>query len=674
MKHIFTKIPKAPVLTLAVLFILAFSSCSWLNNGTDTEKDGVTAVSTAAVSSVSRTSLTLTWTKPDGVSKVKIYKSTSESPSSSESNLLTTSSSTSYTVTGLSESTKYYFDLVSVDSSGNTSSAYSLNATTKDPINDSNLESLSAQDLTVLMGNGINLGNTFDAYGTSWLGYNASVSSYEQCWGQLLTTEDMIKAYKAGGFDSVRIPVSWTNTMDWANNDFTISDDYLKRVKEVVDWALDAGLYVILNDHHDGEWQSTFGSDEELAFKIYDAIWKQVGEYFIDEPLQLIFEGGNEQFGDVLNCGSTEANYTMTNKINQHFVDFIRAQGGNNEKRFLLLPGYNTDITATVNASYEMPDDSANSVNKLLVSVHYYTPSSYAITKVLNKWGSKSQYTELLGLFEDLSALVDEGYGVIIGEYAASKDYNSAKKDGMENWIKAILDLSDYYNYCPVMWECSDFFNKDSSKGDLGWTLYPEVGALYTSRNYEAQGEVTGKTGLETVTSAKNAAPECIFDTTYSTSQTSKAVAFLGYADSSWSVNTAANGTTWNPDIQMSGIEFTNQEFTSAETGTFTVSIDVSKSSFDDDGNASGSASGCSVMYLSITNGGSILSGKTVTVTKLEADSTEITLSSNPSAAASGSGDLQINILNSWVSPAAACFTAGDISSAEKITVTFTVE
>ena len=118
--------------------------------------------------------------------------------------------------------------------------------------NDSN--DLTSLEVSKLMGNGINLGNTMEAFGRNEIGLTAEISAYETIWGQPITTREMIEGMKAAGFDSIRIPVAWTNTMDYENDDFTIRPEHLDRVEEIVNYALDADMYVIINDHWDGGW------------------------------------------------------------------------------------------------------------------------------------------------------------------------------------------------------------------------------------------------------------------------------------------------------------------------------------------------------------------------------------------------------------------------------------
>ncbi|MGN1120142.1 MAG: glycoside hydrolase family 5 protein, partial [Oscillospiraceae bacterium] len=281
---------------------------------------------------------------------------------------------------------------------------------------DSNSSAQQSNEMTSLeviraMGNGINLGNTFEAYAHASYISGSSVEYFETTWGQPITTREMIEGMKAAGFDTIRIPIAWTNGMNYESGDYTIDEAWMNRIDEVVNWALDADMYVIINDHWDGSWWGMFGSaDEEVvnkAWDMYRSMWGQIGEHFKDSSYKLIFESANEELGDRLNDkdvtgvkGSLSQNqcYEMTNAINADFVKTIRAQGGKNADRFLLIAGYNTDITMTCDSRFVMPEDTAE--NKLLLSVHYYTPWDYCGTDAIMQWGSPSDYDEMNNLFE----------------------------------------------------------------------------------------------------------------------------------------------------------------------------------------------------------------------------------------------------------------------------------
>ncbi|MCQ2591397.1 MAG: glycoside hydrolase family 5 protein [Treponema sp.] len=372
-------------------------------------------------------------------------------------------------------------------------------------VDDSDFENMDALQFTKVMGNGINLGNTMEAAGANWLGYDAEPTKYETAWGQPVTTKAIFEAMKEAGFDSVRIPVAWTSTMDWRNGDFEINDNFMERVKTLVDWALESGLIVMINDHWDYQWWGLFGQNKELAYKIFDAIWDDVGTTFKDYSYKLVFEAGNEEWGHRFNdevdgkTGNLTENqqYKLMTELSQYFVDKIRAQGSNNTKRFLLIPGYNTDFVKTTNRLFQMPNDPINQVPKLLVSVHYYAPALYSlvgepvdwggIKQPAKTWGTTAEINEQNRLFSLLQNFKDDGIGVVIGEYAVAmlknNDGTYTRKNNDVLWLKNVLDNCDKHNYAPFLWDCNNYFHK---KGTLGFTD-KDVAELFKNRRYELE-------------------------------------------------------------------------------------------------------------------------------------------------------------------------------------------
>ncbi|MBQ7919505.1 MAG: glycoside hydrolase family 5 protein, partial [Lachnospiraceae bacterium] len=164
---------------------------------------------------------------------------------------------------------------------------------------------MTALELAEIMGNGINLGNTMEAYGHTTLGVGLETSAYETYWGNPVTTQEMITGMKEAGFDSIRIPVAWTNAMNFETGDYTIGQDYLDRVEEIINYALNEDMYVIINDHWDGGWWGMFGSatqeTREQAMELYTSMWTQIAEEYKDYDYHLIFESGNEELGYRLN-------------------------------------------------------------------------------------------------------------------------------------------------------------------------------------------------------------------------------------------------------------------------------------------------------------------------------------------------------------------------------------
>ncbi|WP_294442909.1 glycoside hydrolase family 5 protein [Ruminococcus flavefaciens] len=258
------------------------------------------------------------------------------------------------------------------------------------------MRDMTTMEIASDMGIGINLGNTFESSG-DWIEQwgDGTPNAYETAWGSPTVTEDLIKGYAAEGFDSLRIPVAWSNMMS-KDGSYTISDKYMARVKQVTDWALDADLYVIVNLHWDGGWLEKLPTDHDNIMKKYNAIWTQVSDEFKDYGDKLIFESQNEELGwnDVWNqwSGSTNGkaeSFGYVNEVNQSFVDIVRNSGGNNAQRHLLISGYNTSIDLTCDPLFKMPADPAN---RCAVSVHYYTPSTFTILTEDADWG-KSAYT-----------------------------------------------------------------------------------------------------------------------------------------------------------------------------------------------------------------------------------------------------------------------------------------
>ena len=302
--------------------------------------------------------------------------------------------------------------------SGGTSEAAS--AETTESAADTEENNMTSLEVIRAMGNGINLGNTLEAYNHQAYINGSSATSGEIVWGQPRTTQEMIQGMKAAGFDTIRIPIAWTNGMNYESGDYTIDSALMDRVDEVVTWALDADMYVIINDHWDGGWWGMFGSAEQKtrdkAMEMYKAMWTQIGEHFADRSYKLIFESANEELGDKLNdkeitgsSGVLSENecYETTNEINSEFVKLIRSLGGRNADRFLLIAGYNTDITKTCDDRFQMPEDTADS--KLLLSVHYYTPWDYCGTDGDNQWGSPQDYDEQNGLFREAQQILQAG-------------------------------------------------------------------------------------------------------------------------------------------------------------------------------------------------------------------------------------------------------------------------
>lgn len=322
-----------------------------------------------------------------------------------------------------------------------------------------NMRDITTMELVRDMGIGINLGNTFDACG-DWID-GKSVTSYETAWGSPVITKEMIQGYKDAGFGVLRIPVAWSNLMVQDGN-YIINKDFMSRITEVVDWTLDAGLYAVVNIHWDNGWVNKFPDNKEECMNRYSKMWSQISDNFKDYSDYLMFESQNEELGwdTVWNKwggtqGKTES-YALVNEINQKFVDVVRNSGGNNAKRHLLISGYNTGFDVTCDPLFVMPKDPAG---RCAVSVHYYSPSTFAILeedadwgKAQSTWGTDQEVSDLNKEMDMMkTSFVDKGIPVIIGEYGCptkNKDPQSVYK-----FITSVCKAAYSRNMCPVLWD-----------------------------------------------------------------------------------------------------------------------------------------------------------------------------------------------------------------------------
>ena len=326
------------------------------------------------------------------------------------------------------------------------------------------MRNMTTMDIIRDMGIGINLGNTFESCG-DWIDQwgDGTPNAYETAWGSPTVTREMIQGYADAGFGVLRVPVAWSNMMK-KDGSYTIDPAYMKRVTEVVDWALDSQLYVIVNLHWDGGWLEDLPTDHDNCMKKYTVIWEQVCENFKDYSDKLMFESQNEELGwnSLWNqwSGSTAGkaeSYGFVNEVNQKFVDTVRSSGGNNDKRHLLISGYNTDITLTCDEMFRMPSDPAD---RCALSVHYYTPAGFALltedaswAKFSATWGTDADYRELdryMDMLEDRYS--SKGVPVIIGEYGCPTE--NKEKASVERFISSVCEAAlSRGGICPVLWD-----------------------------------------------------------------------------------------------------------------------------------------------------------------------------------------------------------------------------
>lgn len=516
---------------------------------------------------------------------------------------------------------------------------------------------LTAVELTELMGNGINLGNTMEAYGRSSYGTTGEVSDYETFWGQPETTQEMIDGMKAAGFDTLRIPVAWTNMMNFEDGDYTIAEAYLDRVEEIVGYARSAGMYVIINDHWDGGWWGMFGSADEAtreaAMELYKSMWTQIAERFAAYSDYVIFESANEEVGYRLNDTdiaedsgtlSDDECFAVANEINQAFVDTVRAAGGNNAERFLLIAGFGTDISNTCDSRFVMPTDTAE--NKLLISVHYYDPSGYCINESLATWGTKSDYETQNETLAKMAQFTEEGYGVIIGEYGVLME-DGELKENTYDYYRNFLDNCDIYGYCPVLWDCNNLYSKTDCA-----IVDQKIANLYTKHSLEIQSEQEKEDIIASAQKEMDSAYENAEEAAGVDDDT--AVAWIMYTSSDWSVQYSV-GDVYAPDSMTEGTVATDVEITGE--GTYTVSLDFTQTS-------GGYASGVTFAAVGLANGEALFPDYCIEIEEVLINGEPYTLTGKPYTTSDDGICTRVNLYNSWVTevPESARCADGDVS------------
>ena len=334
-------------------------------------------------------------------------------------------------------------------------------------------------DFLHAMGVGYNLGNTFDAYSDPTPGDEMST---ETCWGNPVTTEQMIRDIHAYGFDTIRIPVSWHNHVD---ADVNISEQWLARVNEVVDWAINDGMYVIINIHHDNHPEANGlypdKAHMDQSKKYVSRIWEQVSARFADYDEHLIFEAMNEprlvgtDHEWYIEDGNAECREAIEciNELNQLFVDTVRASGGNNSTRYLMCPGYCASVEGGTNPFYELPTDTEGNESKIILSVHAYTPYNFALEYPGVKdfdVDNKERTTDINNFMNRLYMdYVTQGIPVVIGEFG-SRDKGGNLQDRV-NFSAYFVAMSRARNIPCAVWDNGAF------DGD------GEIFGLYDRRN-----------------------------------------------------------------------------------------------------------------------------------------------------------------------------------------------
>ena len=340
----------------------------------------------------------------------------------------------------------------------------------------SGLTGYNAREIVGMMGLGFNIGNTFDSTG-------GTLASHETAWGNPKVTQQLIDAVYDAGFNTVRIPITW---MDFISKDgtYTIDPAYLARIKEVVDYCYNDGLFVIINVHHES-WVNRKDLDTaypEVAEEL-NAVWAQIATYFANYDQHLLFEGMNEprMAGTPTEWTGTDAAYAAVNYLNQVFVNAVRSTKlGHNDERCLMIPGYAASSSTTVLQSIAIPVFEEKPAENVIVSVHSYTPYEFCLTDQKTTFALIGSNTGSVdSVFRDLyTTFLQNNIPVIVGETGAtnSGDNTSARAD----WAKYTAMKAASYGIPLILWdngaggssggECHRYINRKT-----GEILYPEI-------------------------------------------------------------------------------------------------------------------------------------------------------------------------------------------------------
>lgn len=314
---------------------------------------------------------------------------------------------------------------------------------------------------TADLGKGWNLGNSLDALNNS--GPYPWTTSQETYWGNPVVNQQLFNAVAAAGFKSVRVPVSWFQYVDSSGN---IEPFWLARVKQVVDMARSAGLYVIINQHHhNGELNPTAANQAAADARLKN-LWTQVANYFKSYDNHLLFAGTNEITLNNSFAPPSAENCTTQESFNQTFVDAVRATGGNNTSRTLIAQGYTADINYTLDDCGETaPTDSTP--NRLMMEFHYYSPYNFVLntSSSLWQWGSIATDPTVTdnsvneagidAAFQKAKTnFADKGIPVIIGEFGAILRSDVDPSEKYRNyWDQYVAGSANRHGFAPFYWD-----------------------------------------------------------------------------------------------------------------------------------------------------------------------------------------------------------------------------
>lgn len=321
---------------------------------------------------------------------------------------------------------------------------------------------------------GWNLGNTLDATG-NWI-KESEPKYYETCWGNPQASAELMHHVKELGFGAVRVPITWNHHFD---KDGNIDNAWMERVAEVVGYVLDEDMYCIINIHHDtgtDGWlrASTKGFEESSA--LFAKLWQQIAERFKDYSGKLLFESFNEMLDEKNEWSNPNIDsITAINQYNQLFVDTVRATGGKNTERNLVLNTYAAACSTFICGTFKLPVDSTE--NHLAVEYHMYSPYEFALAEPTEA-SSKTVYDENVEteinnhILPAVTSFVLPKIPVIIGECGTLDKGNTAER---VKWTEYAVTKAGMYGITCFLWDNGSGFNMGVIDRKGTNDPYPEI-------------------------------------------------------------------------------------------------------------------------------------------------------------------------------------------------------
>ncbi|MBP5941864.1 cellulase family glycosylhydrolase [Streptomyces acidiscabies] len=332
--------------------------------------------------------------------------------------------------------------------------------------------SAAARSAVAAMQPGWNLGNTYDAIPD------------ETSWGNPPVTRALLQQVKSQGFRSIRLPVTWSGHQGGAPG-YTIDPVWLGKVRQVVDWALDENLYVLLNLHHDSwMWLNTLPTDHDNVLARYTATWTQIAAAFRDRSPKLAFESVNEPtFTDT---SGDEQSYRLLAELNRAFHTAVRASGGGNTNRLLVLPTLYTNsdqgrldaLTAELTALRDP---------MIATTIHFYGWWPFSVNIAGYTRFDATSEQDLTGSFDRAyNAFTAHGVPVIVGEYALlAYDHTRPgiiERGEVRKYFEYLGNYARERRLTTMLWDAGQFLNRNT----LQWRdpeLFAQIKSSWTTRS-----------------------------------------------------------------------------------------------------------------------------------------------------------------------------------------------